>query len=117
MTLKAFDKTIPMHIHAIDWALDKGYVMSVTDLCADDGEWDVKYSADRAALIEACQATDIPNVHIFEHVPTSEGWGWRRITTFSVIDEGVPAETINDYTIGEFAEEFDAWFGEICSQY
>ena len=85
---------MPAHIKAIDWALSQGYVMSVTDLQADDGEWDLERSSDREAIIEACRATDIPNVYIFRTKP-EPGY----LLTFSVIDEGVPDETVNDWTV------------------
>jgi hypothetical protein len=108
---------ISIHIHAIRWALAQGYVMSVTDLCADDDEWDCEYSADEAEITACCSATDIPNAYIFEKVDCADGRGagdkdsegncYRHISTFSVIDEGVPEETINDYTIGAGADEFD----------
>jgi hypothetical protein len=83
------------HIKAIDWALAQGFNMSVTDLCCDEGEWDLEHSTDRAKLIDACQATDIPNVYIYK----LEGMDQLYLLTFSVIDEGIPDETINDWTI------------------
>ena len=110
-----------MHIRAIDWALSKGYLMSVTDLCCsvfnddpDDDEWDVEFSDDRAEIIAATEATDVPNVYIFESKTVNS-----HICTFSVIDEGQPDETINDYTVSDDprAQEFDQWFSDACSDY
>ena len=111
----------PMHHRAIDWAIEKGYFLSVTDLSCDvfmddpeDDEWDIKHSQDRQALIDAAEGTDIANVHIFERADDSA-----RITVFSVIDEGIPGETINDYTISDdpLSVEFDQWFGSACDDY
>lgn len=111
--------TIPMHTRAIDWALSKGWLISVTDLCCDDDEWDLEYSSDRDACHDAASATDIPNVHLF----TAER---EHIMTFSVIDEGVPDETINDYTIArddapewkkKACDEWDQWWNKAVDDY
>lgn len=110
-----------MHIRAIDWALAKGYCMSVTDVSCevfcddpDDDEWDVKHSTDRMDIIEAAEGTDIANVHIFERADDAT-----RIVCFSVIDEGEPSESINDYTCSKnpLNKEFDSWFSEACNDY
>lgn len=94
-----------MHIHlkAIDWALAKGYRLSVTDYCIDlegPDDFDLYLSSDRDAIIEAIEATEMPNVHINSHDGS--------IAIFSVIDEGIPEETINDYSPAQ--GEFNDWF-------
>jgi hypothetical protein len=88
------------HHKAIDWALAQGYDMSVTDLYADDDEWDVEHSTKRQEIIEACEATDVPNVYIYR-------WDGAYLLTFSVIDEGVPDETVNDWTVPR--DDADPW--------
>lgn len=106
----------PIHIQAVDWALSKGYVMSVTDYCCsvfnddpDDDEWDIQYSSDRAEILSAIDGTDLPNVYVFGI--KFVGAERKHITTFSVIDEGIPEESINDYTIPrEGGSEFDDWY-------
>ncbi len=96
-----------IHIRAIDWALARGYVLSVRDYSEDYSEetCDVWRSDNRKEIIEATEATEMPNVHILEPV----GNKYRRIAIFSVIDEGIPEETINDY-IAKPGGEFDAWW-------
>jgi hypothetical protein len=106
--------TTSIHIKAIDWALAKGYFLSVRDYSED--EYDIKLSQDRQAIIDACEATDLPNVHIteieyFEHLVPKAIKNRRRIAVFSVIDEGIPDETINDY-IAENGGEFDTFMNE-----
>ena len=110
----------PMHHRAIDWAIDKGYVLSVQDYeCNPDprmtDEWDVQYTRNRADIIAACDATELPNVTIYQ----TFGPGHKRITTFSVIDEGIPSEAINDYTCSDdpLSIEFDEWFGSASDDY
>jgi hypothetical protein len=90
------------HEVAIDWALARGYNISVKDRCQDN-EWDVVHSHDRQEILDACEATDVPNVYIFNPMWNPEpgimhGICHKYLLTFSVIDEGIPAETINDYT-------------------
>ena len=88
------------HIAAIEWAIAKGYVLSVGDYSED--EYDLEYSANRAAILEAVQATDLPNVAIFRPNQTdtsAEAHGWDYLLTFSVIDDGIPEETVADWTI------------------
>ena len=111
---------IPMHHRAIDWAIDKGYVLSVQDYeCNPDprmtDEWDVQYTRSRADIIAACDGTELPNVTIYQSV----GPGHKRITTFSVIDEGIPGDAINDYTVSDdpLSLEFDLWFGRAYDDY
>lgn len=79
------------HEIAIEWALSKGYCMSVCDYSSDVDEWDCEYSTDKAEIMECCRATELPNVSIFR--------GRDYLLTFSVIDDGIPAESINDYTV------------------
>lgn len=95
-----------IHIKAIDWAIAQGYTLSVTDVSADRGEWDVWRSHDRKAVIEACEATELPNVYIEKLDPDRNKY--IRVAVFSVIDEGIPEETINDY-ISPDGGEFDRW--------
>jgi hypothetical protein len=97
--------TTSIHIKAIDWALTKGYLLSVRDYSED--EYDIELSQDRQAIIDACEATELPNVEIIDAWPV----GHKRIAVFSVIDEGIPDETINDY-IAEPGGEFDKFFNE-----
>ena len=96
--------TTSAHIKAIDWALAQGYALSVRDCSEED--YDLTLSQDRAAVIEACTDTELPSVEI--HMPSAPVEGdentvtrrrWAYLLTFSVIDEGIPDETINDYTI------------------
>lgn len=110
----------PIHERAVEWAIERGYYLSVTDLCCsifnddpDDDEWDVKHSQDKAAIMDAIDATDIPNVHIFLSADDAS-----RQIVFSVINEGVPDETINDYTLGSkpAAQAFDQWFNKTCDE-
>jgi hypothetical protein len=119
--------TTPMHERAIDWALAKGYSMSVRDYSCDD--YDCKFSTDRAEILDHAMGTDLPNVEIFaptEHIKGCSPDGiidrrtWKYVCTFSIIDEGVPEETINDYTVSSdnpLAQEFDAWFSGACNDY
>lgn len=95
-----------IHIRAIDWALGEGYFISVRDY--SETEFDIKRSQDRAAIIEAVEATELPNVYISVFIPIRLP-AWRRIAVFSVIDEGEPLETINDY-IARSGGVFDKWF-------
>lgn len=95
------------HIRGIDWALAQGYNMSVTDRCADEGEYDLVHSTDRAAIIEACQATDIPNVEIWRPLVVDGHTKHEYLLTFSVIDEGIPDETVNDWTVPN--DDAPAW--------
>ena len=109
-----------MHIKAIDWAISKGYFISVTDMCADVDEWDVKHSQDRKELIDACEATEIPNVWIHKYVEwvdhnKASRKGYKRVAIFSVIDDGIPDETICDYTPAE-GEFNDWWEAEASAQ-
>ena len=112
--------TIPMHIRAVDWALIKGFYISVNDYCCEPDEWDVQQSNDRDEILDAINGTEIPNVYIYEKLNQSNDDrdpAYRHITTFSVIDEGNPSETINDYTCGPNSNEFDKWFSEACGEY
>jgi hypothetical protein len=117
--------TTPMHERAIDWALAKSCSMSVRDYSCDD--YDCKFSTDRAEILDHAMGTDLPNVEIFaprqinfdtEAKPSRRKWEY--VCTFSIIDEGVPEETINDYTVSSdnpLAQEFDAWFSGACNDY
>ncbi len=91
-----------IHLKAIDWALGKGYCLSVCDVSSPIGEWDIEKSTDRAEIIEAIEATELPNVHIVD--PKYN----HALAVFSVIDEGIPEETINDYAPA--TGEFNDWF-------
>lgn len=82
------------HIKAIDWAITKGAYISVRDYSEDD--YDLQMSNDRAAILAAIDATELPNVEI--HMRDGTSIEYRYLLTFSVIDEGIPDETINDYT-------------------
>jgi hypothetical protein len=106
--------TTSIHIKAIDWALAQGYFLSVRDYSEE--EFDLKLSQDRAEIIDACEATEMPNVYIteieyFEHLVPKAIKNRRRIAVFSVIDEGIPDETINDY-IAKPGGEFDTFFNQ-----
>lgn len=93
-----------IHLKAIDWALAKGYRLSVTDYCIDlegPDDFDLYRSSDRDAIIEAIEATELPNVHIID--PKYN----HTLAIFSVIDEGIPEETINDYSPAQ--GEFNDW--------
>ncbi len=103
-----------IHIKAIDWALALDYFISVRDVSED--AFDIKWSQDRAAIIDAIEGTELPNVFITdksdpESTQTDTGQTrnkYRRVAVFSVIDEGEPDETINDY-IDRPGGEFDQW--------
>jgi len=97
--------TTAIHIQAIDWAIAQGYYLSVRDYSED--EFDLEDSQDRDAIIEACEATELPNVHIEKRGMYAK----RRIAIFSVVDEGIPHETINDF-IAKPGGEFDTWWNE-----
>jgi hypothetical protein len=121
--------TESIHIRAVDWALDKGYVISVQDYCCEADEWDCEYSRDRAKILEAIDGTELPNVYILEpfieHKTRISGdktkkiiqSNYRHITTFSVIDEGTPSETINDFSCGPNSGEFDQWISDAWKDY
>jgi len=102
-----------IHITAIDWAIGQGYFIGVQDYSSELDEWDVRFSRDKAAIIEAIEATELPNVVIFKKVISAvhAGEAYKRLATFSVIDEGHPDETINDYQ-AKMGGEFDTWFEE-----
>ena len=113
--------TAPMHERAIDWALGKGYSMSVRDYSCD--EYDCEFSQDRAEILEHAMGTDLPNVEIFSPKTDKDADEkrrlWNYVCTFSIIDEGEPSETINDYTCSSnpLAVEFDEWVGSACNDY
>lgn len=102
----SYYKAISMHERAIDWAIAQGYYLSVTDISCEPDEWDVWLSQDRKEVIDACEATELPNVSIYRKRPSGK---YARIAVFSVIDEGTPEETINDYSAKQ-GGEFDTWF-------
>ena len=101
----------PIHVDAIDWALSQGYLLSVRDYSED--EYDVKLSADRAEILDIVQNIELPNVFIHQRMQNEETGkpSYRRVAVFSVIDEGFPAETINDY-VCKAGSEFDNWWHE-----
>ena len=98
--------TTSIHIKAIDWALAQGYSISVSDYCED--EYDVLLCRDRVEILGAVEGTELPNVFI--HKPSVKSPGkWVRVAVFSVIDEGIPDETINDYVAQPDGEFDKAW--------
>ena len=110
----------PIHERAVEWALGLGYFISVTDISCDvfsedpaDDEWDIKHSTDKAEIMAAIEGTDLPNVYIF-----TEADDKTYQFAFSVIDEGVPLETINDYTMSNrpVSMAFDKWFSDVCDE-
>lgn len=110
--LNANSSTVmPIHIKAIDWALAQGYVICVGDYSETD--WDISFSSDRAAIIAAVEATELPNVTIYNKRRSGKH---HRIAVFSVIDEGWPSQTINDYVAKPFGE-FEHWFDAAMQSY
>jgi hypothetical protein len=108
--MSGFYKAIPMHERAIDWAIAQGYYLSVRDYYEE--EFDVRHSQDRKEVIDACEATELPNVYIGRRQNRLDPNDifYDSVAVFSVIDEGIPDETICDYVpaTGEFNDWFDA---------
>lgn len=108
-------KPVPLAIHkkAVMWALCKNYVISVTDYSAEADEWDIEDSRNYHEILAAIEATELPNVYIYDVTTMLDGTeaARKRIVAFSVIDEGQPDETINDYT-AKPGGPFDTWMEE-----
>jgi len=95
-------KAYKAHERALDWALGKDARISVRDYQGDedaDGnpEYDCFLSTDRKEIIEAIEGTEMPNVEIYLQPDAKSPFAY--LLTFSVIDEGIPDETICDWTI------------------
>ena len=100
--MNGYYKAYSAHERAIDWALGRKAKISVRDYAADDDEdgnpeYDVFLSSNRKEIIDGINGTDIPNVEIYLQ-PSKEDI-YRYLLTFSVIDEGIPDETICDWTV------------------
>jgi hypothetical protein len=85
------------HEVAVDWALARGYNISVGDY--NEIELDLEHSEDRDEIIKAILATDMPNAYIYDY-------RHKYLFTFSVVAENSPGETISDYTIPATPDEW-----------
>ncbi|MCP4470472.1 MAG: hypothetical protein GY815_07265 [Gammaproteobacteria bacterium] len=124
--MSGFHKAHSAHERAIDHFLAKGARISVRDLHGgkdedgnpehelfltsdqDEGgnpEYDLFLSNDRKHIIDACQATDLPILAVYLQPDTDTEY--RYLLTFSVIDKGIPDETINDWTVP--CDNADQW--------
>ena len=91
------------HLHLIKFALKQGHVISVWD----GEEWQVKRSSSYKAIKEAIDSVEESELVIRNK--EGERLGWARI-----IDQGIPDETVSDYTLTPLMDAWEETYNTHC---
>lgn len=104
------------YIHLIDYVLERDGAVSVWD----GEEWAVKRSDDRGAIIEAIESGEVAELRIYgpaaprapaDEFPVRTRVGWAVVTPNGVGDY----ETVADYAVGQFMEDWYAAFEKVAA--
>lgn len=86
--------------HLVAYALHSGYVISVWD----GEEWQVKRSNKRREIIGAIESVEEAELTVYNTEGKKMGWAW--VSPYGLADD----ETVMDYTMTEFMEEWQKQF-------